>query len=138
MLHWFSYLSQALRPKISNSMPVKGDGVNLSLDRMLYCLINVSLWISWTYGFETTKVIRFVVYNMFINRARLVGSTISRASILCNCIFCIANLLFAFKSLFFAFFAKLLKFCRKFEKWSCKWCKSAVKHKFWLNLDTFL
>ena len=29
----------------------------------------------------------------------------------------------------FAFFAKLLKFSRKFEKWSCKWCKSAV------NLD---
>ena len=37
----------------------------------------------------------------------------------------------------FAFFAKLLKFSRKFEKWSCK-CKSAVKHKFRLNFDTFL
>ena len=45
---------------------------------------------------------------------------------------------FAFKSLFFAFFAKLLKFSRKFEKWSCKWCKSAVKHKFRLNFHTFL
>ena len=38
----------------------------------------------------------------------------------------------------FAFFAKLLKFNRKFEKWSCKWCKSAIKHKFRLNFDTFL
>ena len=37
----------------------------------------------------------------------------------------------------FAFFAKLLKFSRKFEKWSCKWCKSAVKHKF-TNLDLVL
>ena len=37
----------------------------------------------------------------------------------------------------FAFFAKLLKFTRKFEKWSCKWCKSAVKNKSRLNFDTF-
>ena len=36
----------------------------------------------------------------------------------------------------FAFFAKLLKLSRKFEKWSYKWCKSAVKHKFRLNFDT--
>ena len=41
---------------------------------------------------------------------------------------------------FFAFFAKLLNVSWKFEKWSCKhgkWCKSAVKHKFRLNIDTF-
>ena len=38
----------------------------------------------------------------------------------------------------FAFFAKLLKFSRKFEKWSCEWCKSAVKHKFRFHLDTLL
>ena len=38
----------------------------------------------------------------------------------------------------FTFFAKLLKFSRKFEKWFCKWCKSAVKNKFRLNFDTSL
>ena len=38
----------------------------------------------------------------------------------------------------FAFFAKLLKLGRKFEKWSCKWCKSAVKNKFRLILILFL
>ena len=37
----------------------------------------------------------------------------------------------------FAFFAKLLKFSRKLEKWSCKWCKSAIEHNFRLNFDTF-
>ena len=47
--------------------------------------------------------------------------------ILCTCIFCSANHLFAIKFLFFAFLAKLLMFSRKLEKWSCKWCKSAVK-----------
>ena len=29
-------------------------------------------------------------------------------------------------------------FSRKFEKWSCKWCKSVIKHKFRLNLILFL
>ena len=38
-------------------------------DRMLYCLINASLWISWTLGFETIKVIDFVGLQC-INRAK--------------------------------------------------------------------
>ena len=48
-----------------------------------------------------------------------------------HCIF------FSLQISLFAFFAKLLKFTSKLEKWSCKWCKSAVKHKFRLNFDFF-
>ena len=38
-----------------------------------------------------------------------------------------------------AFFAKLLKFSiENLKNGLCKWCKSAIKHKFRLNFDTFL